>query len=80
MTQLLPGPEDVGKHLFEIRPGRPEHLAALCWDWSWWPQWGCCHTVSLGRAEPLHEIPVLSLNMTRKFGPNLEDFTNLGGN
>ena len=26
MTELLPGPEDPGKHLFEISPGRPERL------------------------------------------------------
>lgn len=30
MTELLPGPEDAGKHLFEISPGRPECLSALC--------------------------------------------------
>lgn len=83
MTELLPGPEDPGKHLFEISPGRLEHPSVLCWGWPWWPQWQCHCTSGLGRATSATLLsvrtPALSPSTIRKFGPNLEDITHLGG-
>ncbi|XP_070926049.1 rho GTPase-activating protein 22 isoform X17 [Macaca nemestrina] len=75
VTELPPGPEDPGKHLFEISPGRPEHLPALL------PWWGCLHAPGLGRAD-LHDAPptgatAQSPGMTRKCGPNRQD-THMG--
>ena len=49
MTELLPGPEDPGKHLFEISPGRPERLH-LCAGAGPGGPGGCRRSSGLGRA------------------------------
>lgn len=83
MTELLPGPEDAGKHLFEISPGRREPLQALCWGRPWGPRWGCDRASGLeGPISFRMLLPVgtstLSPSTTQKFGTHLEDIANLG--
>lgn len=75
MTELLPGPEDAGKHLFEISPGRRAYLSALR---------GLALVASGpgGQTSFRMLLPVgtsaLSPSMTQKLGPNLENIANLG--
>lgn len=67
VAQRLPGPEDVGKHLFEISPGR----------WALGAPIGVLPCLEPGKAELLHETPAPYLFTTWKFGSNLEDMVNL---
>lgn len=75
MAQLLPGPEDVGKHLFEISPGRPEPTQ-LCAGPSG-PS-GVLPPLEPGKGRALRDAPALSVNTAQKRGSNLENMVNLG--
>lgn len=85
MTELLPGPEDPGKHLFEISPGRPErlHLCAGAGPGGLGAGGaGCRCSCGLGRAIFTTLLSAqkraLSLSTVQKFGSNLDDIVNLG--
>lgn len=83
MTELLPGPEDAGKHLFEISPGRREYLPALCGGLVVVTPVGGVTAPLAQKGRPLSGCsPVgtspLSPRTTQKFGPNLGTVANLG--
>lgn len=84
MTELLPGPEDPGKHLFEISPGRPERFISVLALAPVARGRGCGVSLQLWTGKGhLYNTPLCTKASSvskhnSEIGQNLDDIVNLG--